>query len=311
MAEINLKIPEGFLNAEERCGHYVSSEMKNVWAVELDLLNEFMRICQKYNIKWLADAGTILGAVRHKGFIPWDDDIDVILMRNEYDKFCEVAKKEIKYPYFFQTEETDPGCMRPHVQIRNSSTTGIIKGDLNSGKKFNQGIFLDVFPIDDIPNDERELNEFLNKIYKARRKVDVIKKFTANYKPASKWYKRPFKALIYYVLKIFGVSYGRYFNKFLDMMKIYNNSNSERVAKLVFIPLNKSRRIWNRKDLKDVIYMPFEFLKIPVPSGYENILNRFYGDWHKFVKGVSTHGKMFFDTERPYTYYTEARHDEK
>ena len=137
MVSLNIKLPENFLDEEIRDDYVVSSQMKQVWAVELDLLNKILEVCKKYNIKIIASGGTLLGAVRHKGFIPWDDDIDLMMMRDQYDKLCDVAEKEFTYPYFFQTEYTDPGSMRGHAQLRNSQTTGIL--NVERGKcKFNR-----------------------------------------------------------------------------------------------------------------------------------------------------------------------------
>lgn len=68
----------------------------------MDMLYQLDQICRKYNIHYFASGGTMLGAVRHKGFIPWDDDIDIMMFREEYDKLCKVAPKELKYPYFFK-----------------------------------------------------------------------------------------------------------------------------------------------------------------------------------------------------------------
>ena len=147
---IKLSLPSGFLEEEVRCDYTVSKEMKKVWAVELDLLSEFQRVCKLHDLKYSVCGGTLLGAIRHKGFIPWDDDIDVMMMRDEYEKLCKLAD-EFKHPYFFQTEETDPGSLRGHAQLRNSETTGILKRELKFKRPFNQGVFIDIFPLDNCP----------------------------------------------------------------------------------------------------------------------------------------------------------------
>ena len=95
MLNIKLELPEGFLEEEERDGYLVSAEMKKIWAVELDLLNEFMRVCKEHDIRWFADGGTILGAIRHNGMIPWDDDIDVCMYREDYEKLLDSCKLAI------------------------------------------------------------------------------------------------------------------------------------------------------------------------------------------------------------------------
>ena len=83
-----------------RSGFLVTSHRKKLWNVQIGLIKEFERICKKHNIKWFAFYGTLLGAARHKGFIPWDDDVDVAMLRPDYNKFLDIAADEIKYPYF-------------------------------------------------------------------------------------------------------------------------------------------------------------------------------------------------------------------
>ena len=95
-------IPGDFFKEEELCGHLVTTQIKKLWSVQLGCLQELKRICEKYDIMFFASGGTLLGAVRHKGFIPWDDDIDVMMFYDDYVRFCEYAPKEIKSPYFFQ-----------------------------------------------------------------------------------------------------------------------------------------------------------------------------------------------------------------
>ena len=127
---MKLQIEDSFYQEEERCGYLVSAHMKKVWAVELDLLYQLDQVCKKYGIKYYASGGTILGAERHKGMIPWDDDIDLMMLRDQYDILCSHAD-EFKEPYFLQTFDTDEGYFRGHAQLRNSNTTGVLLSEVD------------------------------------------------------------------------------------------------------------------------------------------------------------------------------------
>lgn len=84
-----------YFEDEVREGFYIPGMIKRAWAVQLDMLEVIAKICDKHKIKWYAEGGTLLGAVRHRGFIPWDDDIDICMMRDDYTCFCEVIKEEL------------------------------------------------------------------------------------------------------------------------------------------------------------------------------------------------------------------------
>lgn len=86
-----MKISNSYLEDEVREGFFVPSIMKRAWAIELEILQEIDKLCQRHGISWFAEWGTLLGAVRHKGFIPWDDDIDIVMMRNDYEHFLRVS----------------------------------------------------------------------------------------------------------------------------------------------------------------------------------------------------------------------------
>ena len=93
---------DDFLREEIICGYKVSTKMKKIWAVQLDLVLQLKRVCEKYNLRYFMYAGTLIGAVRHQGYIPWDDDLDIIMPRADYDKLKAVAETEFQ-------ERTDPG----------------------------------------------------------------------------------------------------------------------------------------------------------------------------------------------------------
>lgn len=88
----------------------ISDKMRKIWQVELSMLDKIDAICRKHHIQYFLLHGTLLGAVRHKGFIPWDDDLDIGMLRKDYDKFMEVAPKELGEPYFLQNMWTDSDC---------------------------------------------------------------------------------------------------------------------------------------------------------------------------------------------------------
>ena len=330
---IKLEIPESFYQGEELCGYYVSPEMKKVWAVQLDLLAEFQRVCEKYNLKWWIEAGTLLGAVRHKGFVPWDDDTDVILMRKDYDKFCEVAPEEFNYPYSFKREECghEGEILASCVRVFNDSTTmcdEMIRMYAEAGEKltFNRkyGIFLDVSPIDNLPDDDRELNDMYQKLHSSvtnalryHKRLGWVMKFTDYYSHARKIWKSVVKTVLHYVLLPFGMNKlkkkyiakrEQYFAEFMRQLKTVRYPEGNRVAKIThtYDPDFLTRRVWNRSDFDNTVYFPFEMLTLPAPSGWEDILNHFYGNWHEYV--IRQKHAEFYDTERPYTYYIQEGH---
>ena len=155
-----INLPDGFFDEETRCDFRVSRKRKQVWAVELDLLKKFDQVCRGNGIKYSLAGGTLLGCARDGQFIPWDDDIDVVMMRCDYDRLCDISFTEFTHPYFFQTEDTDPGSRRHHGQLRNSETTGMLTWEFERGMSFNQGIFMDIFPLDAIPDDMEERRRF-------------------------------------------------------------------------------------------------------------------------------------------------------
>lgn len=307
MVKLNLNVPESFYLPEERCGFTVTAEAKKQWAVILDLLSELLRVCEKHNLNIYISDGSLLGVVRHGGMIPWDDDIDTVMLREDYNKLCEIAAEEFTHPYFFQTESSDPGSMRGHAQLRNSDTTGILKSELDLGLAFNQGIFIDIFPLDNLPDDPRECERFKKELIRLRNKKDLWNRNTTRYKKtARKGLKSKLKniaaPLFGKTVKVLGIK-NPYFKK-MEKLKIkYNSVESKYVADCacVFLLRGTKHRKENFTDSPE--YKDFEFIKVPVPDNYEEMLSFEYGNWKEFVVGTSVHGNTFFDVNRPYTEY--------
>lgn len=143
------------LNSEIRNGYTISSDMKKVWNIQMKMVDKLIEVCNKYNLKVWADGGTLLGTVRDHGYIPWDDDIDMVMLRDDYNKLLQIAPTEFQEPFFFQNVYTDKKYPRGHSQLRYNGTAAILPCDVNCA--FNQSIFIDIFVYDQLPKDKSAL----------------------------------------------------------------------------------------------------------------------------------------------------------
>ena len=125
-------------------------ELKKLQKTEAEILEEFVRICDKYKLNYVLMGGSCLGAVKYDGFIPWDDDIDVGMNRDEYYKFIEIQKEELNDKYYFESMETDNEYNLIQAKIKKKGTVYAEVG--NNLPKEKQGIWIDIFPLDGLPN---------------------------------------------------------------------------------------------------------------------------------------------------------------
>ena len=303
---MKLEIPDSFYEEEERCGYVVSAHMKKVWAVELDLLYQLQQVCEKYGIKYYGSGGTILGAERHKGMIPWDDDIDIMMLRDQYDLLCSHAD-EFEEPYFFQTFDTDEGYFRGHAQLRNSNTTGVLVDEAKKNVPFNQGIFIDIFPLDNIVRNRELWEKQMKRIDRFREQAKKLYRTTDGYHPEEASKFRKAAHLVTPLVSRF-YSYKDAYRKFDEECRRYNDLPTRYVGKISFQPFGM--KMYDlRSEFDGTVYLDFEMLKIPVPSGYKVHLRRQYGDYHKFVIGTADHGGLILDADIPYREWIRRYHE--
>lgn len=287
---IKIKLEDSFFIAEEKCGYQVTRESKLLWAVILDLMVEFDRVCKQYDIKYSLDCGSLLGAIRHGGFVPWDNDADVVMLRSEYNRLCRIASGAFEHPYFFQTNETDPGFGRRHAQLRNSLTTCILVDETKDGKPcfgFNQGIFLDIFIFDEVPDDEEEMASFREKLeHQLVQLWDFRQYYWAS--GASPWMKEAQKEA---------------YDEFESIASGYNRTGQKRVANITLKPQCPTSTFFPKEIYEDLTEYTFEGFSFPGPRDYETILQGYYDDWHNFVIGNDAHGSMIINAFSPYTEY--------
>lgn len=295
---MNIKYDDSFYSEEIRCDYRVTELKKKIWAVQLDLLNEILRICKKHDIKIIVFAGTMLGAVRHGGFIPWDDDIDVALDRENYEKLLRIAPIEFKYPYFLQTGYNDQAFFLNYARLRNSETTCII--DWNRSEDYNSGIYIDVFVLDGYPDDEASYKNYI-------KKKDKLEHVLSFYKEKDKTcsIKEVVKTLLRRITKK-AIQYEKLLDIYNAHLQKYSLT-SNKIGLMTHTEYFRDRYWLYKEELDNLICLSFEFLQVPVPADYDEILTRVYGNYMKFPplekRGEWHAGYFEIDPDMPYDEY--------
>ncbi len=289
------------LEEEVRCDFLVDTKRKKIWAVELDILSKLMSVCEKYNLKCFVTGGTLLGAVRHGGFIPWDDDLDVALSREDFDKLCEVAPKEFEEPYFFQDALSDRNYFIGFARLRRSDTTGIVT--FCTEKKYNQGIYVDICVYDKIPDDAKKLNKIL-------RRVKFYSVLLSNYYhlTTTNGKLRRF-GWLFRMTKHF-ISYERLYRKYRKACTSYKGEGD--TLGLLCIPafLREKATI---SGTANPVKLKYENMEVYAPADYREMLTASYGDYMQFPpveeRGGWHEDVIIFDPDTPFMEYYRQHAD--
>ncbi len=291
-----MEFPKSYFEDEVRDGFYVSALMKRAWAAQLEILEDIDRVCKKHNIEYFAIAGTLLGAIRHGGFIPWDDDLDIVMKREDYDKFSRVAQEELREFYVVNNIENCSEKEHCEFYITRVYNGKSIRTDFEHMKKFHgfpYVIGIDIFPLDYLPQTEQDaqaLREELMMLSTLMEKVSKLRKeeLEIRLKEIEQTYHMEFdrKKSITHQLHVLADQLGKRFQgkdaKYVVDIPTYITSGNK-LPKSIF---------------DKTVKVPFENIMIPAPAGYAEFLQLHYGDYMKTVKGGSTHDYPCFDKQR-------------
>ncbi len=273
----------------ENCQHSMDesteSAVKELQSAIYDIFEEVIKVLDKHNLTYSLVAGTLLGAIRHKGFIPWDDDLDIIMPREDFEKFREIANKELPENLFFQDYTTDEEYPSIYAKVRNSNTT-LIENGYRFLKKMNQGIFIDIFVADRYKDSNKNL--FRRKIIKL---FDYIL-LSQNNADTNKVKKS--------LCKLFPRKF-----LFKQTEKILRKMNSEKGSDKYILANHDILPYYTFDDLTEV---PFGRLSAKASAHYHEILTDVFGDYmalppleDRKPKHITKH----FSTTIPYKEYIE------
>ena len=256
-------------NLEEQLSE---KELADLKAKELDILVKFDRMCKENNLRYFITAGTLLGAVRHKGFIPWDDDIDVVMLRKDFNRLNRVCSKALPEGLFLQDKKNDKGYPFHFDKIRLDNTEVI--DPFLEGVNMHKGIYIDVFPVDKCPENNK-LAQFMFKWVSTTSYALIAKQnkdFDFDYT------KKSARMLYHFMIKMprgFVIAMRDFvvgiFNVFCSGKKLCTVSGAHGFP----------RETYKSEWFEEKIMLPFESGEYPAPKGYDSLLTNMYGDYMK------------------------------
>ena len=241
-----------------------------IQSVQLASLLEIDRICKKHNIKYFLGGGTLLGAIRHNGFIPWDDDSDLMMLREDYDKFCKVAPSELPNGMSFQDSNTDKHCFYEFAKCRIDNTT-FATGFAKTHTGMHNGLAIDIFCHDKTANS------------KLGQKLHIAMTLFTRALVFNKWNNRKAEngsklqsAVTDFCKKLFPIRFSMWLEK-----KTLTFFKGKKNAKYLYDGMGRNiyNGVFPAKLLDEVIYADFEGYKLPVPKRYDEYLTFLYGDY--------------------------------
>lgn len=259
---------------------YEPEVLARLHKIQLEMLGDFISACDKHNLGYFVVYGTAIGAVRHQGFIPWDDDIDVGMLRSDYDKFFEIFEKELGEKYSLLTPEIDDryACTVTHVQRKGTKFVTEASQDL----KCEQCIFMDIFPFDRLANGEKEQQ-------KQARVTGILGKLL--FLSGTAYPLIPLRGIagalasaackvIHYALKVFHVSPKAIYRKYVEAATSYNqNPECEYVTSFEYSGCIRDKI--KEKEIFPLKKVKFDYLEVNIPSNNDELLTSLYGDYMK------------------------------
>ena len=246
---------------------YKKNVLDQLHDVEIEILDEIVRVCEKNNIEYFLVGGTLLGAVRHQGFIPWDDDIDIGMTRKNYNKFIECAQRDLKEQYFLDYQGTDETYYLPFIKNKKNNT--LIDEAYSHHLNNHKGIFVDIFPFDN-SGGEKSLSLWVRAILiRSISDTILVKEKFINYN----------KARHKYIVKFFNLFSKKFLFKLQKFLSELNKNENSKYLCCIVGTQKYRKNICSRESmfpLKKVLFNGKYYYGF---NNNDEYLSRTYGDY--------------------------------
>lgn len=264
--------------SEQELSNYKEVSLREAQLIMLQILQEIDRICKKHRIRYWLDGGTLLGAVRHQGFIPWDDDLDIAMLREDYERFLQIAPGELVKPYFLQTEMNDPFPGASYMSKVLYTDSFYWERWHKKKEPFRQCLFVDVFPFDRYPSRGCLLFLELRNLL-AKKKVSYARNSLGNL-----WWR--FVLLSTKVTGIFSLmKLSKYIVNCLRS-KILNKPGYIYVS---YAPMAPWKEAYLLSEILELTTVSFEGQLFPAPRDWHRYLTKQHGDYMQLPREELRH----------------------
>lgn len=287
----------------ERENFYIEKMMKRAWAVSIKIVKEIEKICKKHHIQYFADWGTLLGAVRHQGFVPWDDDIDIAMRRQDYNRFLAIAREELPEGYCIVDATYDEKWTNLIARVLNVPDWNNSKLQLDTDKleqfygcPYIVGI--DIQPLDYIPRNSEEADlqaDILQNVFAAAYELlqnggeitEEIKKELNLIEEVCNYHFTEESILVHQLFRLASA-----------ISQMYGEEDGDEITYMYSYVKRRSYRL-RAEWYKESVTAPFETTTVEVPKEYVKVLEALYGEgWKSCYKGASAHEYPFYKSQR-------------
>lgn len=290
-----MEYPHKYFEDEVREGFYVNGEIKRVWAAQLEVLFEIDKLCKKHNIKWYADNGTLLGAIRHKGYIPWDDDLDICMLRDDYVRFKKIADKELPEGFLCLSLWDEDPFYEYIMRVTNGKKFNYENEFLKKYHDCQYPMGVDIFPLDYISTNKKKEDERKKIALQVFACADALGENGEDEKDPA------FIELVTAVENLCGVKIDKkrpikqqMYMAAESIFTMFGSKGAKEVALMTYW-IQHDNHVYPIECFRESVPVMFEGVELPAPIEFDEVLHIEYGDYMQLYKAGGVHGYPFFE----------------